>query len=70
MDANGFERVVKTEPIGLEIGGLWGNMVIGGLGTEFAKFIGIRLFGNDVGTPLDEEAGKPRRDAIINARSW
>lgn len=55
---------------GLEISGLWGFMMICGLGSEFAKFIGILLVGTDGGTPLDEEAGKPRRDAIIIARSW
>lgn len=43
---------------------------MGGLGTEFAIFIGIRFVGKEGGTPLDEEGGIPRRDAIINARSW
>jgi hypothetical protein len=41
-----------------------------GLWSEFAKFIGILLVGMDGGTPLDEEAGTPRRDEIIIARSW
>lgn len=45
-------------------------MTICGLRREFAEFIGILLVGMDGGTPLDEEAGTPRRDAIIIARSW
>lgn len=68
--ANGFGRVVVTGPTGLEISGLWGFMMFCDLGSEFEKFIGILLVGKDGGIALDEEAGKPSRDAIIRARSW
>lgn len=44
-------------------------MLIGGLATEFAKFVAILLVGNDDGIVLDEEAGKPSRAAIICALS-
>lgn len=72
MDTNGLEGLGATDvPIGLEIGGLWEIMLIGGLGTELAKFVAILLAGNDgCGIALDEEAGKPSRAAIICARSW
>lgn len=56
--------VGANAPIGLDIGGLWAVMLIGGLGNAFAKFIAILLAGNDGGTALDE-GGKPSRDAII-----
>lgn len=57
--------------MGLDIGGLWAVMLIGGLATAFAKLVAILLVGNDGGiAPLDEEVGKPSRAAIICARSW
>lgn len=65
---NWFE-VRATAPVGLDIGGLWEVMPSGGLGLEFAIFMAILLAGIDDGMPLDEP-GKPRRDAIIWARSW
>jgi len=68
-DANGFCRVVATVPAGLEISGLCGLIIICGLGSEFAIFVGILLVDTVAGTPLDEEAGIPSRDAIIRARS-
>ena len=71
LDVNGFGGVGATVPMGLDIGGLWAVMLIGGLATAFAKFVAILLVGNDGGiAPLDEEAGKPSRAAIICARSW
>ena len=69
-DTNGFWRVVATVPAGLEISGLGGFIIICGLGSEFAIFVGILLVVIDGGTPLDEEGGIPSRDAIIKARSW
>ena len=65
---NWFDGVGAAAPIGLDIGGLWEVMPSVGLGTEFAIFMAILLAGID-GMPLDEP-GKPRRDAIIWARSW
>ena len=56
--------------MGLDIGGLWDVMLIGGLGTEFAMFMAILLVGKDGGIPLDEEGGIPSLDAMICALSW
>lgn len=66
---NWFE-VGAVGPMGLDIGGLREVMFSGGLGTEFATFMAILLAGIDDGIGLDEEPGKPRRAAIICARSW
>lgn len=60
-DASVFEAGGPIIPMGLEIGGLSMFIpMVGGLGTEFAKFVAI-LLGNE-GCPLDEDA---KRDAII-----
>ena len=64
VDTNVPEGLVANVPIGIEIGGLWETMFIGGLGNAFAKFIAILLEGNDGGIALDE-GGKPSRAAII-----
>lgn len=56
--------------MGLDIGGLWEVMPIGGLGTEVGKLIPGLLIGNDGAVGLDEEPAKPSRAAIICARSW
>lgn len=69
LDVKGFEGVRATVPMGLIIGGLWEVILIGGLATEFAKFVAILLV-DDGGIALDEDAGKPSRAAIICARSW
>lgn len=70
LDANGFEGLEVTVPMGLKIGGLREVILIGILPTEFAKFVAILLVGNEGGIALDEEAGAPSRAAIICARSW
>jgi hypothetical protein len=70
LDANGFEGLEVTVPMGLKIGGLWEVILIGNLPTEFAKFVAILLVGREGGIALDEEAGAPSRAAIICARSW
>jgi hypothetical protein len=64
VDTNVTGGVLANAPIGVEIGGLWVAMFIGGLGNVFAKFIAILLEGNDCGIALDE-GGKPSRAAII-----
>ena len=69
-DTNGLEGVGTIGPMGLDIGGLVAVMLIGGLATEFAKFVAILFAVFDGGIALDDEAGKPSRAAIICARSW
>ena len=64
----GLGLVAASYTRGPEVGGLWGAMPIGGLGTEFGKFIAILFPGG--ATPRDAEAGTPSRAAIICARSW
>lgn len=69
MEGNGTEGLGTAGPMGLDIGGLWEVMLIGGLGTEFAMFVAI-LLGKDGGIALDEEGGTPSLAAMICARSW
>lgn len=57
--------LVAAIPTGPDVGGLWEVMPIGGLGTEFAKFMAILLAGNDGAMTRDDVAGKPSRAAII-----
>ncbi|PPR98449.1 hypothetical protein GOBAR_AA22224 [Gossypium barbadense] len=70
VDTYGLEGVGVIEPMGLDNGGLGTLMLIGGLATEFAKFVAILFAAFGGGIAIEEEAGKPSRAAIICVRSW
>lgn len=70
LDTYGLEGVGVIEPMGLDNGGLGAFMLIGGLATEFAKFVATLFAAFGGGIALEEEAGKPSRAAIICVRSW
>ena len=69
VDTNGLDGIGAIGPMGLDIGGLGAVMLIGGLATEFAKFVATLFAVLDGGIALEEEAGKPSRAAIICCRS-
>lgn len=70
VDGNGTEGLGTAGPMGLDIGGLWEVMLVGGLGSEFAKFMAILLVAEFGGIALDEEGGIPSLAAMICALSW